>query len=78
MVDERITVDNQDIKVVSSVKHLGLQLDDRLNFNLHISNIWKSATNQLNTLIRLKMFMNFEEKKILINSYLWPTSLIAL
>ena len=78
MVDERITVDNQDIKVVSSVKHLGLQLDDRLNFNLHISNIWKSATNQLNTLIRLKMFMNFEEKKILINSYLWPTSIIAL
>ena len=31
--DERITVDNQQIKVVSSVKLLGLQLDDKLNFN---------------------------------------------
>ena len=67
--DEHITVDNQQIKVVSSVKLLGLQLDDKLNFNLHISNICKSAANQLNALIRLKKFMNFEEKKILINSY---------
>ena len=56
------TVDNQQIKVVSSVK-------DKLNFNLHISNICKSAASQLNALIRLKKFMNFEEKKILINSY---------
>ena len=68
--DESITVDNQQIKVVSSVKLLGLQLDDKLNFNLHISNICKSAANQLNALIRLKRFMNFEGKKILINSYL--------
>ena len=67
--DEHITVDNQQIKVVPSVKLLGLQLDDKLNFNLHISNICKSATNQLNALIRLKKFMNFDEKKILINSY---------
>ena len=67
--DEHITVDNQQIKVVSSVKLLGLQLDDKLNFNLHISHICKSAANQLNALIRLKKFMNFEEKKILINNY---------
>ena len=67
--DEHITVDNQQIKVVSSVKLLGLQLDDRVDFNLHISHNCKSAANQLNALIRLKKFMNFEEKKILINSY---------
>ena len=67
--DEHITVDNQQVKVVSSMKLLGLQLDDTLNFNLHISNICKSAANQLNALIKLKKFMNFEEKKILINSY---------
>ena len=42
-VDERITVDNRQIKVVSSVKRLGLQLDDKLNSNLHISNICKSG-----------------------------------
>ena len=64
--DEHITVGNQQIK---SMKLLGLQLNDKLNFNLHISHIGKSAANQLNALIRLKKFMNFEEKKILINSY---------
>ena len=48
--NERITVDNQKIKVASSVKCLGLQLDKKLNFNLHISNINKSAAKQLNSL----------------------------
>ena len=67
--NERITVHNMQIKVVSSVKLLGLQLDDKLNFILYISNICKSAANQLNALIRLKMFMNFEEKIILISIY---------
>ena len=57
------------MKVVSSVKLLGLQLDDKLNFNLHISNICKSAGNQLIELIRLKKLMNFEENRILIKSY---------
>ena len=57
--DEHITVANQQIKVVSSVKLC----------HLHISHICKSAANQLNALIRLKKFINFEEKKILINSY---------
>ena len=57
------------MKVVSSVKLLGLKLDDKLNFNLHVSNICKSAGNQLIELIRLKKLMNFEENKILIKSY---------
>ena len=49
--DELVTVDNQQVKTVSPVKLLSLQLDDKLNFNLYISNIFKSAANQLNALI---------------------------
>ena len=45
-------------------KLLGLQLDNKLDFNLHISNISKSASNQLNALIRLEKLINLEEKKI--------------
>ena len=53
------------------VKLLGVQIDDQLKFNLHISNICRSAANQLNALIRLKRFLAFEEKKTLINSYFY-------
>ena len=52
-----------------SVEFLGIQLDDKLNFSPHISNIFKSAVNQLNALIRLQKLLSFEENKILINSY---------
>ena len=58
------------IKSVSSVELLSIQIDDRLNFNLHISKICKSAANQLNTLIRIKQFLSFHTKEILINSYI--------
>ena len=63
-------VDNQVIKSVSSVEFLGIQIDDKLNFNLHISKICKSAANQLNALIRLKQFLSFHAKEVLINSYI--------
>ena len=62
-------VDNQVIKSVSSVELLGIQIDDKLNFNLHISKICKSEANQLNALIRLKQFLGFHAKEVLINSY---------
>ena len=59
------------IKSVSSVELLGIQIDDdKLNFNLYISKIWKSATNQLDALIRLKQFLSFHAKEALINSYI--------
>ena len=48
---------------------LGIQLDDKLNFSLHVSNICKSAANQLSALIRLNNFLCFEGKRVLINSY---------
>ena len=77
--NERITVDNQQIKVVSPAKllGLGLQIDDKLNFNVYISNICKSAASQLNVFIRFEKFMNLEEQNILLTIILWPTSTIA-
>ena len=59
------------MKTSSSVKLLELQIDDKLTFNLHFTKICCSGANQLHTLIRLQMFPNFEEKKMLINSYFY-------
>ena len=58
------------IKSVSSIELLGIQIDGKLNFNLHISRICKSAANKLNALIRLKQFLSFDAKEVLINNYI--------
>ena len=57
------------IEASPSVKLLGLQLDDQLNFNLHITNICRTAANHLNALTTLKRFSSFEAKKVLVNKY---------
>ena len=64
---EYINIDQKNIKTLSSVK----LLDVKLNFSLHITKICRSAANQLHALIRLGMFLNFEGKKTLINSYFY-------
>ena len=54
-----------------SIKLLGVLIDDKLNFNLHITKICRSAANQLSALIRLRQFLSFEAKKVLVNSYFY-------
>ena len=65
-----LTIDNQTIKSVPSVELLENHLDDKLNLNLRISNICRSATNQLNALIQRKSFSSSNAKRVLINSYI--------
>ena len=45
------------------------EIDNKLNFNHHINNICKSASNQLNALIRLKHLLGLEERKVLVNTF---------
>ena len=72
-IAEYISIDQKNIKTSSSVELLGVHIDDKLNFNLHITKICRSATNQLHSLIRLRMFLNLEEKKTLVNSYFYSS-----
>ena len=66
---ETFEIGDKVVEVSPYVKLLGVQIDDKLNFNLHITNICRSAANQFNALIRLKQFLSFEAKKVLVNSY---------
>ena len=45
--------------IEKSVKLLGIHRDNRLNINLHIINISKSVSSQLNALVWLKKFLKF-------------------
>ena len=57
------------IKVASQVKLFGVEIDNKLNSEQHTNHICKSAANQLNALIRLKSFLRFQERKVLVNSF---------
>ena len=61
--NETIKFGNKTVETIASVRLLGVQLDDKLNYSLHFSNIFKSAPNQLNALIRLNNYLCFEGKK---------------
>ena len=54
--NENVVIDSKQIKTAPLVELLGILLDDKLNFSPHISNICKSAANQLNPFIRFKSF----------------------
>ena len=56
-----IYIDNKQIKTVPSVERLHIQLDDKLNFSPNISNICKSADNQLNALIGHEKCFSFKK-----------------
>ena len=52
----------------SSVKLLGIEIDNKLNFKKHISNICEKASSQPNAVCRLQAFMNHKEKEAMINT----------
>ena len=62
--NEKIQISNKDIQIVPLVKLLRITIDDRLNFNEHISSICKTAANQLNILVKLKTFLGSHETKV--------------
>ena len=64
-----INISQKEIKVAAKVKLQGIEIDGRLNFNHHITHICKSASNQLNALIRLKHLLGFKEIKVLVNTF---------
>ena len=64
-----VKVGDKVINCQENVKLLGLTIDHNLNFDKHVSNLYKSASAQLNAIFRLKNLLSFEAKQILINSF---------
>ena len=56
---------NINLEVINSencVKLLGVEIDNKLSFEKHISTLGKKASNQLNTISRIQKFMGFKER----------------
>ena len=62
-INEIFKIGSKEIKVASQIKLLGVKIDNKLYFKQHINRICKLAANQLNTLIRLRRFVNSKKEK---------------
>ena len=66
---------NSEVKFIIGLEHiqvadmLGITIDDKLNFNLHIDKICLKSANQLNVLVKLKWSLGNKERKVLINRF---------
>ena len=62
--------DNFEIETTTEVSLLGIQIDDKLNFDKHVELICQKASRQLNALKRLTNYLEEKEKRILVNSFI--------
>ena len=67
--DITITVGNQEIKPDASVKLLGLDIDEKLNFRKYIKTLCKKAGAKLNAIKRLGIYLNEKERKLLVEAH---------
>ena len=64
-----LNINNQTINSENCVKLLGIEIDNTLSFNKHISTLCKKASNQLNAIGRIQKYRGFKEKEVLLNSF---------
>ena len=55
----------------NSVKLLGIEIDNKLSFEQHISTLCNKASNILNLIRRIQKLMGFKENKVLLNSFVY-------
>ena len=55
----------------NSVKLLGIEIDNKLSFEQHISTLCNKTRNQLNAIGRIQKFMGLKEKQVLLNSFVY-------
>ena len=66
-----------EIKGQNSVTLLGIEIDNELNFNNHISNVCKKARNKINAISRIQSSLGQKEKKALVNTFVYSNLAIA-
>ena len=73
----KLQINNTELTPQPSVELPGVTTDNKLKFDQHFSSLCKSAGYQLNVLFRLKNYLDFEQKKVLIESFIYATLTIV-
>ena len=69
-IEVDIEIDNKTIKSTDSVHLLGIDIDHKLNFEYHISELCRKAGGQLNSLFRFQKYLTPLSKKLAITSFI--------
>ena len=69
-INKSVVIGNKTIESSRSVKLLGLTIDNKLNFGIHINNICKVASAKTKGLGRIKNRLNLSQAKILYNCFI--------
>ena len=68
--DILINVEDEIIECSSSVKLLGVTIDNKLNFDEHVSKICKKASQKTHALARISNFMSQDKLRIIMSAFI--------
>ena len=68
--EENITLGNKEIVAEKSVKLLGIIIDNKLNFNEHVTRLCKKANQKLHALARISKYLSTEKLRILMEAFI--------
>ena len=66
-----ILTDNHNIDSTNSLTLLGIKIDNKLNFEKHVTALYQKAGHQLNALSRIHRYIEFQEMKMLLDNVNW-------
>ena len=70
-INSEVQINNQIINTNNSVVLLGVEIDDKLTFQSHISKLCRKSAGQLNALYRFKKYFTTFSKKLVVNSFIF-------
>ena len=65
-----IILDNEIIECSSSVKLLGVTIDNKLNFGQHVSKLCKKVSSKLHALARISNYMSKDKLRVIMKSFI--------
>ena len=65
-----VTLGNEKISCSSTVDLLGIKIDDKLNFNEHVSKLCKKGNQKLHALARISKYMNKDKLKLIMKAFI--------
>ena len=72
-ITQKISVAGVNITATETVKLLGIEIDNKLNFEHHIRKLCKSVNNKTNALLRIRNYIDVLKARQILNSYILST-----